>query len=175
MRAEELKARLERVRQLREDKGVGFKDLITVLGKGAHTARGTTTTTTPVAGGFAEIQDGAAAARTFCSVPRGERHGEVFERVVMNEAADEMGAHMTMFYPRQHAGYYGMSGRAAELVVSWVEEAWCGGGEVEVGVEVDGGGEGGIGLGVGVGGEGFEEGDVWGGEGEGEGEEGVLC
>lgn len=45
--------------------------------------------------------------------------------VVRNEkAGDEMVAHTSMFWPREHPGYYAMSERAKELIVSWVDEGW---------------------------------------------------
>lgn len=141
MRGEELKVRLERVQQLKADKGVGFKDLVTVLGKAAARTGAAT--------------DGAA--RTFCSVPPRGRNQPSFEPVVMAEAADEMAAHMSMFFPRDHRGYYGMSDRAKDLIVSWIDDAWYQGSESD--------GKGGQVLGL----EAFKEGDVW-----GEGDEGAL-
>lgn len=157
MRGEELKTRLERVQQLKEDKGVGFRDLITVLGKGAHAAPGTT-----IAGGFVDMQGQAGgASRTFCSIPRSERNKQVFEKVVMDEAADEMGAHMSMFFPRDNRGYYGMSDRAKDLIVTWVDDAWYAGSEPK----------GGNGTALTV--EAIE-GDVWGDEEALGGEEAVL-
>lgn len=130
MRAEELKTRLERMLHLQSDKGIGFKDLVTVLG---NRAQGQT-----VAKGFLEINGPAVAReRTFCTVPRSERNRKVFEKVLMEHAADEMEAHMSMFFPRENRGYYSMSERAKELVVGWVEREWYEGSEgVEGGVLV---------------------------------------
>lgn len=117
MRAEELKTRLERMVHLQNNKRIGFKDLVTVLGSGAQ---GQT-----VAKGFLEINGpGGAGERTFCTVPRSERNRMVFEKVVIENAADEMEAHMSMFFPRENRGYYSMSERAKELVVGWVEKEW---------------------------------------------------
>lgn len=128
MRAEELKTRLERMVHLQDDKGVGFKDLVTVLGNGAQ---GQT-----VAKGFLEISGPAGAGeRTFCTVPRSERNGKVFEKVVIANAADEIEAHVSMFFPRENRGYYSMSERAKELVVGWVEKGWY-----EESEEIEGGG-----------------------------------
>lgn len=119
MRGEELKSRLERVMQLQEEKGIGFKDLITVLGKRAP---GTSPVTT-VAGGFVEIH-GASQERTFCNVPKSEKNRKVFERLVIEEAADEMVAHCSIFLPQDHRGYYGMSEKVKNLLVSWVDLGW---------------------------------------------------
>lgn len=129
MRAEELKTRLERMVHLQDGKGVGFKDLVTVLGSGAH---GQT-----VANGFLEINGPAGAGeRTFCTVPRSERNRKVFEKVVIANAADEMQAHMSMFFPRENRGYYSMSERAKELMVGWVEKEWYEGSEEVRGEEL---------------------------------------
>lgn len=116
-RAEELKTRLERMVHLQDNKGVGFKDLVTVLGKASQSQS--------VAKGYLEINGPAGAGeRTFCTVPRSERNRRVFEKVLMENAADEMEAHMSMFFPRENRGYYGMSERAKELVVGWVDKEW---------------------------------------------------
>lgn len=128
MRAEELETRLERMVRLQEDKGVGFKDLVTVLGNGAQGQTG--------AKSFLEIGGSAGAGeRTFCTVPRSERNRRVFEKVVIANAADETEAHMSMFFPRENRGYYSMSERAKDLVVGWVEKRWY-----EESEEIEGGG-----------------------------------
>lgn len=132
MRGEELKSRLDRVMRLRVDKGVGFKDLITVLGKGSSGGRPPAMT---MAGGFVEVhRSGGSPERTFCNVPKSERKkGEVFERLEIEEARDEMEAHCSIFLPGEHRGYYGMSERAKELVVKWVERGWYESSEVAMG------------------------------------------
>ncbi|MCJ1462559.1 hypothetical protein MMC07_001161 [Pseudocyphellaria aurata] len=116
-RAEELKTRLERMVRIQDDKGVGFKDLVTVLGRGAQGQSMTA--------GYLEINGPAEAReRTFCTIPRSERNRRAFEKVVIVNAANETEAHMSMFFPRENLGYYSMSERAKELVVSWVEKEW---------------------------------------------------
>lgn len=117
MRAEELKTRLERVVRLQHDRGVGFKDIVTVLGK---SAQGPT-----AAKGFLEINGPAGSGeRTFCNIPRSERNRKVFEKVLIENATDEVEAHISMFFPRENRAYYRMSERATELVVDWVEKEW---------------------------------------------------
>lgn len=118
MRGEELKSRLDRVMQLQEEKGIGFKDLITVLGKGA---RGTSPPMT-VAGGFVEV--GGTRERTFCNAPKSEKNRTVFEKLEIEEAADELVAHCSIFLPQDNRGYYGMSERAKSMVVKWVDTRW---------------------------------------------------
>lgn len=140
MRGEELKSRLERVMQLQEDNGIGFKDLITVLGKGS---RGKPPAMT-LAGGFVEVHGagGASGERTFCNVPKSERNRKVFEKLEIEEAADEMVAHCSIFLPQDHRGYYGMSERVKKLVVKWVEPGWY-----ESSQRIRRGGRGGVGKG----------------------------
>ena len=121
MRGEELKSRLERVMQLQEDKGIGFKDLITVLAK---KTRGTSPAVT-LAAGFVEVHGAEESReRTFCNVPKSEKNRKVFEKLVIAEAADEMVAHCSIFLPQDNRGYYGMSERVKNLVVNWVEPTW---------------------------------------------------
>lgn len=142
VRGEELKSRLERIVVLKEEKSVGFADMVTVLGGGAlgtsHNSREAKT----FAGGWVEISpaDGMERSeRTFCSIPKTERNRRCFEKAVNEKASDETTAHMTMFYPRENPGYYTMSERAKELIAGWVDEAWYEGSEVmEDGVGMDG-------------------------------------
>ncbi|KAA6408566.1 MAG: hypothetical protein FRX48_07648 [Lasallia pustulata] len=124
MRGEELKTRLAQVLAVKEERGVGFADLVTALGKGAAGVQQKTTT---VAGGWVEIGGagpGAGAERTFCSLPRRGEMRRGWEVVRNEKAGDEMVAHTSMFWPREHPGYYAMSERAKELIVSWVDEGW---------------------------------------------------
>ena len=120
VRGEELKNRLGRVVKLHKEKGIGFANLITVLGRGGA-KKGKT-----VAGGFIEI--GAVDSgekRTFCTTPKSSLKSH-FEGTVNDKASDETVAHMSMFFPRDNPGYYGMSERAKELIVSWVDMGWYG-------------------------------------------------
>lgn len=116
MRGEELKSRFDSVIHLQDDKAVGFKNLVTVLGKGAQGR--------VVASGYLENVSVGDAQRTFCTEPKSERSKNIFERVVIDKAPDEIQAHMNMFYPRENPGYYGMSERAKELIAEWVEAGW---------------------------------------------------
>ncbi len=116
MRGEELKTRLDGVAALQDSKGVGFKNLVTVLGKGAKER--------PAAKGYLENPSVGASQRTFCTEPISDRNRKVFERIVIEKAADEIEAHMNMFFPRENPGYYRMSERAKDVVVGWVETGW---------------------------------------------------
>ncbi|KAL9612378.1 MAG: hypothetical protein Q9167_003018 [Letrouitia subvulpina] len=137
MRGEELRTRLERLVALNRERGVGFSDLVTVLGRGA--SQRTTTTTTTRAGGFGFVEVGPAAdngaliggdnPRTFCNLPKSPANRGYFLPALNDKAVDETSAHMSMFAPRENPGYFGMSERARELVVGWVDRAWYEGSE----------------------------------------------
>lgn len=122
MRGEELKTRLAKITSLREEKGIGFTDLVTVLAPKQRAGQVVSGT-----GGMLEITTGEE--RTFCTLPKREKNKDCFEKTVNAKVGDEMAAHMTMFFPRENSGYYGMSERAKELVVAWVDEAWYQGSE----------------------------------------------
>lgn len=124
MRGEELKSRMRQLVKLKKERGVGFADLVTILGKGGE-RQGKT-----VAGGFIEV--GAVDAndrRTFCVLPASTELKPLFEGMVNDKAADETVAHMSMFTPREYPGYYRLSERAKKLIVSWVDMAWYEGSE----------------------------------------------
>ncbi|KAI4137321.1 MAG: hypothetical protein LQ341_005192, partial [Variospora aurantia] len=87
MRGEELKIRLDRVVALEKEKGVGFADLYTVLGKAAAANGG--------AGG---------ERRTFCNVPKSKKIGAYWFAEVNDKAREETGAHMSMFTPKENPG-----------------------------------------------------------------------
>ena len=126
-KGEELKSRLERIVKLNKERGVGFADLITVLGKGAPQQK---QPGTPLAGGFVEIgavEGIAPNHRTFCTIPKSERNRKFFEKALNDKASDEMQAHMNMFGASGNSGYFALCERAKALVVSWVgpeKSAW---------------------------------------------------
>ena len=119
-KGEELKSRLERIVKLNKERGVGFADLITVLGKGSPQQK---RPGTPLAGGFVEIgavEGIAPNNRTFCTIPKSERNRKFFEKAQNDKASDEMQAHMNMFGVSGNSGYFALCERAKALVVSWV-------------------------------------------------------
>ncbi len=126
-KGEELKSRLERIVKLNKERGIGFADLITVLGKGAPQQN---KPGTPVAGGFVEIgavEGIAPNDRTFCTIPKSEKNRRFFEKAKNDKANDEMQAHMNMFGASGNSGYFALCERAKVLVVKWVEpekSAW---------------------------------------------------
>ena len=119
-KGEDLKSRLERIVNLNKERGIGFADLITVLGKGAPQQN---RPGTPLAGGFVEIgavEGIAPNDRTFCTIPKSERNRKFFEKARNDKASDEMQAHMNMFGASGNSGYFALCERAKVLVVSWV-------------------------------------------------------
>ncbi|KAL8668475.1 MAG: hypothetical protein Q9168_006893, partial [Polycauliona sp. 1 TL-2023] len=111
IRGEELKQRLEKVVQIGKERGVGFADLYTVLGKGADN------------GGGSSRAGGGGEERTFCNVPKsssGRAHYWLAE--VNDKAKEETGAHMSIFLPKENPGFYNMADRAKGLIVGWVEQ-----------------------------------------------------
>lgn len=136
MRGEDLKSRLAQVSKLRDDQGIGFADLFTVLGAAGNKPG------TSMAGGLVEIGGIDAKDRTFCNIPKSVETRGFFEACVNEKAGDETVAHMSMFFPRDNPGYYRMSERAKDLVVEWVESGWYLGSEVlekeDGGLKMDG-------------------------------------
>jgi len=120
-RGEELKSRLERIVQFNEEKGVGFADLITVLGKAAPTRKKEGTT---VAGGFVEIgavEGVAPNERTFCTIPKSEKNKRFFEKAKNDKATDEMAAHMGMFTAKENSDYFLLGERSRDLITQWID------------------------------------------------------
>ncbi|KAL8696845.1 MAG: hypothetical protein Q9201_007448, partial [Fulgogasparrea decipioides] len=92
VRGEELKSRLDRVITLEKERGIGFADLFTVLGRGADK------------GGMGT----GGEKRTFCNIPKTRKWREGYWFPEINEKAkEETGAHMSMFAPKENPGYYG--------------------------------------------------------------------
>ena len=119
-KGEELKSRLERIVRLNKERGVGFTDLITVLGKGAPQQN---KPGAQLGGGFVEIgavEGIAPNDRTFCTIPRSEKNRRFFEKAKNDKANDEMQAHMNMFGAGGNSGYFALCERAKVLIVNWV-------------------------------------------------------
>ena len=131
MRPEELRARFARLRQACAARGVGFADAYTALGKAASSG-GDGSGSTTVAGGFVEIQmggEGEGQRRTFVNLPARPEWRERFFEEENNKAADEVGAHVSMFLPKDNPGYYRLCDRARERIVGWVDQGWYRGSE----------------------------------------------
>ena len=119
-KGEELKTRLDRVITLNEERGIGFADLVTVLGKSA----GPRQEPTKLAGGFVEVgavEGPKASERTFCTLPKSGRSAAYFEPARNDIAKDETEAHMTMFERRGNSGYFALAERAKNLLEDWIQ------------------------------------------------------
>jgi len=124
MRGEELKNRVKQVVKLKQELGIGFADLVTVLGEGSARTGKT------FAGGFIEIGGvDPSDRRTFCVTPKTGEWKPLFEGVVNEKAADETVAHTSLFFPRDNPQYYALVERAKELLVEWVDRGWYEGSE----------------------------------------------
>ena len=126
-KGEELKSRLDRIIALSRERGIGFADLVTVLGKSASATAGSGKPPTQLAGGFVEIggdsreRPVAASQRTFCTIPRSQKIRSYFEPSRNDIAKDETEAHMTMFERKSNSGYFVLADRAKSLISEWVE------------------------------------------------------
>ena len=114
-KGEELKVRLEKIVALNQAKGIGFRDLVTVLGRGAMDGK-----KAAMAGSVGE-----GGERTFCTIPKREGMKGYMEYVRNDGAKDETEAHMTMFERGVNSGYFALVERAKSLLAEWVEkEEW---------------------------------------------------
>ncbi|GAM89061.1 hypothetical protein ANO11243_070950 [Dothideomycetidae sp. 11243] len=141
----ELSRRVEHVAELGERHGVGFADFYTKLGrKDAGANNSSNNNNVNVAGQL------LGEERTFCVVPkdaakrahRDDGGSPTKKRKTLQDkqsmkgtwieavntlSGDEVTAHTAMFTPRDHPGYYSMSDKARNLVVTWVDSAWYAG------------------------------------------------
>ena len=123
-KGEELKTRLDKIVALNRERGFGFTNLVTVLGKAAAPEQ-KDGMAVPGTMGFVEIGavDGTAGPeRTFCTLPKSEGNKGFFEKSRNDRARDETEAHMEMFERKRNPGYFALAERAKGLVAAWVEE-----------------------------------------------------
>lgn len=100
LKPKELSQRLDRLAAL---EGVGVHDFYVSMGENGYWS-----------GGY------FVPERMFCAVPEGDHPAaRLFERIVLRDAEDEIGAHVSMFRPQKNRGYENMTDRAAELVKEW--------------------------------------------------------
>ena len=127
-RGEELRDRLEKVISMHRERGLGFTDIVTVLGKAAEgtTAKPSAGGAT-VAGGFVEIgapSTDAQGRRLFCNLPKKDSNKAFFEPNVNDKAEDEITAHMNMFTPASNPGYGRLREKARNLIAKWTDDPW---------------------------------------------------
>jgi len=100
LKQNELNRRLERLAAL---KGVGIRDFYASLGENGYWS-----------GGY------FVPERTFCAVPvKDQPASQLFERHVLEEASDEIVAHINLFKKEKNPNYERMLNDAAHLAVDW--------------------------------------------------------
>jgi len=108
LKQNELSRRLERMAAL---KGVGIADVYASMGENGYWS-----------GGY------FVPERTFCAVPaKDQPAAALFSRQVLEDADDEIQAHMGMFKPEKNKNYEVMTSEAAKKVVEWFKgetEVW---------------------------------------------------
>ncbi|KAH8902863.1 hypothetical protein BR93DRAFT_886210 [Coniochaeta sp. PMI_546] len=103
LKQNELNRRLERMASLR---GVGIADLYASMGENGYWS-----------GGY------FVPERTFCAVPaRDQPAAGLFSRQVIEDADDEIQAHMSIFKPDKNRNYEVMTSEAARLAVKWFKD-----------------------------------------------------
>ncbi|KAF2835450.1 hypothetical protein M501DRAFT_1008617 [Patellaria atrata CBS 101060] len=107
-RGAEMEKRVKTITALSKEYNFLFADMYTKLGLAAVKSQN-----------VAQSSQQAAAARTFCTLPRDKENRERWIACVNDKATAETTAHMTMFEPKNNPGYYGMSEGTKELLVEW--------------------------------------------------------
>ena len=129
-KGEELRSRIDRIRKLRDNGNIGFRNLVTVLGKGAGSSRTATAASTGKENTNTALMSLSKNDRTFCVLPpsstsyssSGRSSLPLFEGALNDRATSETAAHMEMFDRKQNPGYFSLANRARDLIVEWVED-----------------------------------------------------
>lgn len=126
VKPEHLKKRVAEVETECQARGLGCANLYTNLGAGAREGYGVTAAV-------------AGKERTFCNLPvkavdpakakAEDEKGMRWLKALNEKAKDETSAHVSMFFPRDNPGFYGLGQTARELVVQWVDRGWYEGSE----------------------------------------------
>lgn len=103
MKQQELNRRLERLANL---KGIGIHDIYCSMGENGYWS-----------GGY------FVPERTFCAVPADDQPASnLFSRHVINNAEDEIQAHMSLFLRDKNEDYQLMIDKASKLVIPWFND-----------------------------------------------------
>ena len=135
-RPEELRRRVGRMEGVCEERGIGWGNFYTNLGRGAR-------------GGYGVTEGVLGKDRTFCNLPASVKnggntgrdtrsqtkqsssettlsdHGLQWHKAVNDKSTDETLAHMAMFFPQDNPGFYNLGERAKDVVLSWVDSGWA--------------------------------------------------
>lgn len=103
MKQQELNRRLERLANLQ---GIGIHDIYCSMGENGYWS-----------GGY------FVPERTFCAVPADDQPASnLFSRHVVNNAEDEIQAHMSLFKPDKNEDYQLMIAKTSKLVITWFND-----------------------------------------------------
>ncbi|KAK7702253.1 hypothetical protein SLS64_009831 [Diaporthe eres] len=103
MKQQELSRRLERLANL---KGIGIHDIYCSMGENGYWS-----------GGY------FVPERTFCAIPADDQPASnLFSRHVVNNAEDEIQAHMSLFHRDRNEDYQLMIEKASKLVITWFND-----------------------------------------------------
>ncbi|KAF2669826.1 hypothetical protein BT63DRAFT_439011 [Microthyrium microscopicum] len=134
-RGAELEKRVANITEISATRGLGFRNMFTVLGRDAGTlmwrdasadagGMGSGNTSENKGGTWAHSLDGAQ--RTFCQLPKdGSPSRKYFEATVNDKATSEINAHVNIFTSKENPGYHAMAERVKGLLTEWVEQGWA--------------------------------------------------
>ncbi|KAK4044727.1 hypothetical protein C8A01DRAFT_42630 [Parachaetomium inaequale] len=110
-RKEELKRRVAYMVRLNRELGVGFGNLYTRLGRAAGSKQ------------VSMVGTVLGSERTFCVVPQRDQAGD-WRQAVNDLAKEEVGAHVSMFEPKENPGYEKLANEARDMVAGWFRNDW---------------------------------------------------
>ena len=120
-RGQDLKQRVQDMTYVSKERQIGFVDFYTVLGKSARE-------------GYGASQTVLGDRRTFCSLPKRvlesgknstgdpETSALHWYPAINDKAKDEVGAHMSMFFPRENPNFYTLGQSAKEWIIHRILE-----------------------------------------------------
>ncbi|KAL2271540.1 hypothetical protein VTJ83DRAFT_911 [Remersonia thermophila] len=118
-RKEELRRRMARMVQLNEALDVGFGNLYTRLGQAAESTQ------------VSMVGTVLGKDRTFCVLPSKRDQAGDWRAAVNDKAKDEIGAHISMFEPKDNPGCEKLAVEARDMIASWLRNDWYEGTSIE--------------------------------------------
>ncbi|CAI7623756.1 unnamed protein product [Penicillium bialowiezense] len=126
-RTTELHQRLERLSNVKGERGIGCVNFYTCLGKGATSlVENQSASNTSFSQKIIRAKN-----RTFCSLPKEVEEGEqshspglLWTKAVNDQATDETNAHTTMFLSKQNPAFFEMLSEACAALVGSVDRGW---------------------------------------------------
>ncbi|KAL1838144.1 hypothetical protein VTJ49DRAFT_2995 [Mycothermus thermophilus] len=118
-RKEELRRRVARMVQLNKELDVGFGNLYTRLGQAAASKQ------------VSMVGTVLGKDRTFCVVPSKREQAGDWRDAVNDKAKDEIGAHVSMFEPKDNPGFEKLANEARDMIASWLRNDWYEGSSID--------------------------------------------